>query len=96
MTARGEDIIESFILENRDKFEAQGPPEDHTERFLMKLNRQIRHIISILPYLIRVAVATVLIFTASIIIWNNFIRRDRHEITLRDKISLVVKRVLSR
>ena len=77
MTARGEDIIESFILENRDKFEAQGPPEDHTERFLMKLNRQIRHIISILPYLIRVAVATVLIFTASIIIWNNFIRRDR-------------------
>jgi hypothetical protein len=96
MTARGEDIIESFILENRDKFEAQGPPEDHTERFLMKLNRQIRHIISILPYLIRVAVATVLIFTASIIIWNNFIRRDRHEITLRDKISLVVKRVFSR
>jgi len=91
---RGEDTIESFILKNRDKFETMGPSEDHTERFLNKLNQRIRHIISIVPYLIKVAVATVLIFTASIIIWNNFIRKDRHEITLKDKLTLVVHKVL--
>ncbi len=93
MEVRGEDIIESFILENRDKFEVQGPPEDHTERFLIKLNRHIRHLISIVPYLIRVAAATVLIFAASIIIWNNFIRRDRNEITLKNKITLAISRI---
>ena len=41
---------------------------------------------SILPYLIRVAIVTVIIFVASIIIWNNYIRKDRHEVTLKEKI----------
>jgi hypothetical protein len=95
MAIRGEDIIESFILENREKFEAYGPPEDHTERFLHKLNERIRHIISIVPYLIKVAIATVIIFTASILIWNNFIRRDRNEITLKDKITVLANRVFN-
>jgi hypothetical protein len=93
MEIRGEDTIESFILQNRDEFEAPGPSEDHSERFLNKLNQRIRHIISIVPYLIKVAVATVLLFTSSIIIWNNFIRRDRHEITLKNKMTLVIDKV---
>jgi hypothetical protein len=84
------DNIERFIRENRDAFRNDLPQDDHIDKFLYKLNYGIRHLVSIVPYLIRVAVATVIIFTASIIIWNNFIRRDRNEIKLKNKISVVI------
>jgi hypothetical protein len=85
-----EDTIENFIIENKDKFSVYHPPDSHLEKFLFKINYRIRHIINIVPYLIRVAIGTVTIFVASIIIWNNYIRKDRHEITLRNKIQLVI------
>ena len=87
------DNIEKFIRENREAFRDDLPPEDHMDKFLVKLNTRIKHLISIVPYLIRVAIATVLIFTASIIIWNDYIRKDRHEITLKNKISLVINKL---
>ncbi|MGD0583241.1 MAG: hypothetical protein ABR974_09885 [Bacteroidales bacterium] len=90
-----EDPIDSFIRQNRDEFDGYSPPEDHTEKFLTKLSQRISHFINIVPYLVKVAVATLLIFSASILIWNNFIRKDRHEITLRNKISLVIKEIKS-
>lgn len=94
MVTRGEDRIEKFIRENRDEFSASAPPDNHLDKFLFRLNRRIRHMISIVPYLIRVAVATIIIFTASVIVWNNFIRKDRNAITLKDKISLEIYRLL--
>jgi len=84
------DNIEKFIRENRDKFGVAQPHDSHMEKFLNKLNSRILSIISIVPYLIRVAVFTVLVFTASIIIWNNYIRKDRHEISLKNKITSVI------
>lgn len=39
---------------------------------------------------LKVAIVTVIIFIASIIIWNNYIRKDRHEITLKEKIINIV------
>jgi hypothetical protein len=77
------DTIEDFIRENKDKFSVYRPSESHFEKFLSKINLRIKQIISIVPYLIRVAVATVIIFSASVIVWNNYIRKDRHEITLQ-------------
>jgi hypothetical protein len=94
METNKQDRIEKFIRENRDEFGADTPPESHMEKFLFKLNRRIRHFINIVPYLIKVAVATVVIFAASVIVWNNFIRKDRNAITLRDKISLEFYRLL--
>ena len=88
-----EDTLEKFIREYKDKFGVYRPPDSHLEKFLLKLNFKIRQIISIVPYLIRAAVATVIIFIASIIVWNNYIRKDRHEITLKNKISLVIKKI---
>jgi hypothetical protein len=85
------DSIEKFIRENRDKFGTYPPPEKHWDRFLLKLNLRLRHIISIVPYLMRVAVFTVIIFTGSVIIWNSFIRKDRNEIKLRDKIEGIIR-----
>jgi hypothetical protein len=90
MRTLNEESIESFIRENKDKFNVYRPPDGHLENFLLKLNYRIRHLISIVPYLIRVAVATILIFVTSIIIWNNYIRRDRQLVSLKDKVSLVI------
>ena len=95
MVVRGEDPIEKFIRENKDEFGVNAPPENHMGKFLVKLNLRIRHIISIAPYLIKVAVATVLIFTASLIIWNNFLRRDREVLKLKYKLVLVIDRIMN-
>jgi len=89
MVRLNQENIEEFIRENKDKFNVYIPPVSHMDRILFKLNNRIKHIINIVPYLFRVAIATALIFTSSIIIWNNFIRKDRHEITLKHKILIV-------
>jgi hypothetical protein len=94
MKTLNEESIESFIRENKDKFNVYRPPDGHLENFLLKLNYRIRNIISIVPYLVRVAVATVLIFLTSIIAWNYYIRKDRQEIALKDKITHVINKSL--
>lgn len=81
-----EDNIEEFIRKNKDKFDRYYADNQHEERFLQKLSRRFKKFISIVPYLIRVLIMTIIIFTASIIIWNNYIRKDRHEISLKQKI----------
>lgn len=96
MLIQNADNLEKFIRENRDKFGVYRPPDSHLENFLFKLNFRIRHMINIVPYLLRVAVGTIIIFTASIIVWNNYLRKDRHEITLGTKISLVINKIKSR
>ena len=95
MESKREERIEDFIRQNRARFD-EVPPVDHAERFLSKLNRKLRHIISIVPYLVRVAVATILIFSASVLVWNNFIRKDRNEISLKEKVTLTVHNVLKK
>jgi hypothetical protein len=87
--------IERFIRENRDKFGVDHPPDNHMEKFLFRLNCRFRDIINIVPYLIRAAIFTILIFIGSIMIWNNYMRKDRHEITLGNKISLIINRIKS-
>ena len=94
MGTLNQDTLERFISENRDKFGDYNPPENHTNRFLYKLNKRIKHLINIVPYLVKVAVATIVIFLASVMIWNNFIRKDRDAISLRDKVSLEFYRLL--
>lgn len=94
METLNQDRLEKFILENRDEFENDNLPGNHMEKFLRKLNAKIKHYISIVPYLVRVATVTILIFLGSVIIWNNFIRKDRNAISLRDKIQLEIYRLL--
>jgi hypothetical protein len=82
-----ENELEYFIRRNRDKFDNEHQPDDsHFDRFMYKLNARIKHYVSILPHLIKVAIVTVIVFVSSIIIWNNYIRKDRHEVTLKQKI----------
>ena len=94
MGTLNQNTLEKFISENRDKFGDYNPPENHLNRFLFKLNSRIKHFICIVPYLVKVAVVTLVISFASILIWNNFIRKDRDAISLRDKVSLEFYRLL--
>jgi hypothetical protein len=93
MVMLNENTIEDFIRDNKEKFEVYRPPENHLDRFFFKLRYRLRHIISILPYLVRVAAATIIIFIASLVVWNNFIRKDRNEISLREKVTQLIRKV---
>lgn len=84
-----EEDIEIFIRKNKNDFEVYVPPENHMDKFLLKLNLRIKHIVSIVPYLIKASIVTIIIFIASILIWNNYIRKDRDEISLKNKITSV-------
>ena len=81
-----ENKIENFIIENKNKFSDDIPPNDHEEKFLFRLKLKVRKYINILPYLIKVLIATIIIFIASIIIWNNYLRKDRNVVNLKQKI----------
>ena len=85
--------IEDIITKNRDEFNDKEPQSNHEERFLWKLKAKIKHFISIVPYLIKVLVVTILVFIGSITLWNNYIRKDRHEITLKEKVTNIINKV---
>jgi hypothetical protein len=96
MATLNEDTIENFIRKNKDDFDVFRPPDSHLEKFLLRINYRIKHLVSIVPYLIKVVIIMIIIFLGSIIIWNNYIRKDRHEITLKNKISLVINKLTTK
>ena len=84
-----EEELEKFIRDNKEKFDTYSIEKYHENHFLIKLHDRFKKIVSIVPYLVRVAIATVIIFIVSFWIWNGYIRKDRHEITLKHKIQNV-------
>ena len=68
-----EDTLEQFIKDNKDKFNKYDPSVNHNEHFILKLAKRFKRIISIIPHLVKVGIATVLIFVASFFVWHNFI-----------------------
>lgn len=76
--------IEDIIRTNKDFFDAE-PSEGHMERFNKKLEmrfsaKTIKR--SIVPYLLRAAVVTLLVTLSSLWTWDHFIRPDRNRMTL--------------
>jgi hypothetical protein len=82
--------LEKFIKENKDKFDIYHPEPNHEQHFLIKLINKFKELISIVPYLIKVLIITVVVFVVSIWIWDNYIRKDRNDITLRQKIENIL------
>lgn len=79
--------IEDLIRSNRDYFEDEEPSKGHFERFQMKLEKRfhtggIKR--SIVPYLLKAAVVTLLITLSSLWTWDHFIRSDRGRMALGD------------
>jgi hypothetical protein len=77
--------IEEIIRSNRNIWENREPEEGHFERFSVKLElrRQARTIKrSIVPYLLRAAVVTLLVTLSSLWTWDHFIRPESSRMTL--------------
>jgi hypothetical protein len=71
--------IEEIIRNNRDLFEEREPLDGHLDRFTWKLEKRLHsgtNIRSIVPYLLRAAVVTLLITLSSLWTWDHFIRKD--------------------
>ena len=68
-----EDSLEKFIKENKDKFDKYAPQNGHYEHFLVKLTVRFKKFISIIPYLVKLMIVTIIIFIASFIVWRNYI-----------------------
>jgi len=79
--------IEDIIRNNKEFFNEEEPSEGHFERFNRKLEIMCRTKVtrrSIVPYLLKAAVVTLLVTLSSLWTWDHFIRSDRNRITLGD------------
>jgi hypothetical protein len=77
--------IEDIIRNNKDFFEDAEPSTGHLERFNRKLEKrfQVNTIKrSIVPYLLKAAVVTLLITLSSLWTWDHFIRTGSSRMTL--------------
>jgi hypothetical protein len=78
-----EQELEKFIRDNKDKFDISEPESDHSEHFLNKLVKKFKEVIDIVPYLVKVGLATILIFILSFLIWKAFICPPLTHISLK-------------
>lgn len=79
--------IEYIIKQNRDFFDGEEPSEGHFERFSGKLGKSVQVTYtkrSIVPYLLRAAVVTLLVTLSSLWTWEHFIKPDRNRMSLGD------------
>jgi hypothetical protein len=77
--------IEDIIRSNKDYFEDAEPSEGHLERFNRKLEKRFQTNTikrSIVPYLLKAAVVTLLITLSSLWTWDHFIRTGSSRMTL--------------
>jgi hypothetical protein len=79
--------IEEIIGKNRELFDDQEPYEGHFERFQRKLEMRMtspRIKKSIVPYLLKAAVVTVLVTLSSLWTWDTFISPSSRRMKLGD------------
>ena len=79
--------IDDIIRSNKDFFEDREPSEGHMERFNRMLEMRFHAGAvkrSIVPYLLKAAVVTLLVTLSSLWTWDHFIRSDRNRMTLGD------------
>jgi len=79
--------IEDIIRENKGYFEEAEPREGHLERFNRKLEmrfsvKTVKR--SIVPYLLKAAVVTLLITLSSLWTWDHFLKPGRDRMSLSD------------
>jgi hypothetical protein len=77
--------IEDIIRNSKEFFDGAEPSEGHFERFRRKLEircgeKTLKR--SIVPYLLKAAVVTLLVTLSSLWTWDHFIRPDRNRMTL--------------
>jgi len=79
--------IEDIIRENKGQFDLNEPIDGHLERFDWKLDKRLHSRMtrrSIVPYLLKAAVVTLLVTLSSLWAWDQFIRTDNNGMALGD------------
>jgi hypothetical protein len=79
--------IEEIIRKNKGLFEDKEPMDGHFDRFNWKLEKRLHSKEtkrSIVPYLLKAAVVTLLVTLSSLWTWDNFIRADKGKMALGD------------
>ncbi len=79
----GEEELEKFIRDNKDKFNVYQPEPNHNQHFLNKLIKKFKEVISIVPYLVKIGIATILVFIISFLIWRAYICPPLSRISLK-------------
>jgi hypothetical protein len=77
--------IDDIIRDNKEFFEGAEPSDGHLERFNRKLEIRFQVKVakrSIVPYLLRAAVVTLLVTLSSLYTWDHFIRPGSSRMTL--------------
>jgi hypothetical protein len=78
-----EEELEQFIRENKDKFDINEPESNHNQQFLKKLMNKFKEVISIVPYLVKIGIATIIIFALSFLIWRAYICPPLSRVSLK-------------
>jgi len=78
-----EEELDKFIRENKDKFDVHEPEIDHNQHFLNKLINKFKEVINIVPYIVKVGIATILIFILSFLLWRTYICPPLSRISLK-------------
>lgn len=79
--------IEEIIRQNKGFFDEAEPSSGHLERFNLMLEVRFRKEApkrSIVPYLLRAAVVTLLVTLSSLWVWDNFLSADSRRMALGD------------
>jgi hypothetical protein len=80
--SEGKDL-EKFIKENKDKFDTNHLNPRHHQLFLAKLIKKFKEVISIVPYLVKVGIATILVFILSFVVWKAYLSPPLTRISLK-------------
>jgi hypothetical protein len=78
-----EQELEKFIRENKDKFDENQPDPDHSQHFFKKLLKKFKEVISIVPYLVKVGIATIFVFILSFFVWKTYLCPPLTHISLK-------------
>jgi hypothetical protein len=78
-----EQELEKFIRDNKNKFDIYQPEPNHNQHFLNKLINKFKEVINIVPYLVKVGIATILIFILSFLVWRTYICPPLTHISLK-------------
>jgi len=69
--------LEKFIKENKDALvDGCRPIVGHEIKFMTKLQLKVKHYVDITPYLVKVAIVTIIVFLCSVFAWYSFMRTD--------------------
>jgi len=83
MKIREEEELEKFIRENKDKFDTYHPEPGHSQLFLSRLIKKFKAVINIVPYLVKVGIATIFIFILSFVVWKTYLSPPLTSISLK-------------